>query len=195
MPQAWIPPRGELEKKVIFSPCCGDETTTYYDRAYGKACTRPPTCVGNRPPPHTEKASLPWWGCPASCLSAYEESRSAKRIPPSGVVLPPRIQGKAPHAAPPCRAPALASPHTGKPPPHPRPATASAFSGRPAAQRPLSPYPALGTGIRQRRKSLGEEGRSGGGLSSESPSNFPLRSHPLVFPPFPPSSHSPAHGL
>ena len=34
MPQAWIPPRGELEKKVVFSPCCGNETTTSYDRAY-----------------------------------------------------------------------------------------------------------------------------------------------------------------
>ena len=34
MPRAWIPPRGGLEKKVVFSPCCGDETTTYYDGAY-----------------------------------------------------------------------------------------------------------------------------------------------------------------
>ena len=34
MPQAWIPPRGELEKKVVFSPCCGNETATPYDRAY-----------------------------------------------------------------------------------------------------------------------------------------------------------------
>ena len=34
MPQAWIPPRGELEKKVVSSPCCGNETTTSYDRAF-----------------------------------------------------------------------------------------------------------------------------------------------------------------
>ena len=34
MPQAWIPPMEELEKKVVFSPCRGDETTTYYDRAF-----------------------------------------------------------------------------------------------------------------------------------------------------------------
>ena len=34
MPRAWIPPRGGLEKKVVFSPCCGDETTTYYDRTF-----------------------------------------------------------------------------------------------------------------------------------------------------------------
>ena len=26
--------QGELEKKVVVSPCCGDETTTYYDRAF-----------------------------------------------------------------------------------------------------------------------------------------------------------------
>lgn len=25
-----------MEKKVVFSPCCGDETTTYYDRALQK---------------------------------------------------------------------------------------------------------------------------------------------------------------
>ena len=37
MPQAWIPPRGELEKKVVFSPCRGDETTTYHDRAFVKS--------------------------------------------------------------------------------------------------------------------------------------------------------------
>ena len=33
MPQPWIPPRGKLEKKLYFSPHCGDETTTYYNRA------------------------------------------------------------------------------------------------------------------------------------------------------------------
>ena len=32
-PQLWIQPRGKLEKKAVFSPCCGDETTTRYDRA------------------------------------------------------------------------------------------------------------------------------------------------------------------
>ena len=30
MPQPWIPPKGKLEKKLYFSPYCGDETTTYY---------------------------------------------------------------------------------------------------------------------------------------------------------------------
>ena len=131
MPQAWIPPRGELEKKVIFSPCCGDETTTYYDRAYGKACTRPPTCVGSRTPPHTEKASLPWWGCPASCLSAYGESRSAKRVPPSGVVLPPRIRGKALLTPAPQRLPPSPAdpPHNGLSP-HIHSTASKVFGGR-----------------------------------------------------------------
>ena len=30
---ATVPPRGKLEKKAVFSPCCGDETTTRHDRA------------------------------------------------------------------------------------------------------------------------------------------------------------------
>ena len=30
MPYPWIPPRGKLEKKAVFSPCVGDETTTNY---------------------------------------------------------------------------------------------------------------------------------------------------------------------
>lgn len=33
MPQLWIPTRAKLEKKALFSPLFGDETTTYYDRA------------------------------------------------------------------------------------------------------------------------------------------------------------------
>ena len=32
-PQLWIQPRGKLEKKAVFSACCGDETTTHHDRA------------------------------------------------------------------------------------------------------------------------------------------------------------------
>ena len=34
MPQLWSPPKGKLEKKAVFSPYCGDETTTYHDRAF-----------------------------------------------------------------------------------------------------------------------------------------------------------------
>ena len=30
----WIPPRGKPEKKAVFSPHCGDETTTNYNRAF-----------------------------------------------------------------------------------------------------------------------------------------------------------------
>ena len=33
----WIPPRGKPEKKAVFSPYCGDETTTNYNRAKRKA--------------------------------------------------------------------------------------------------------------------------------------------------------------
>ena len=33
MPYPWLPPRGKPEKKAVFSPHCGDETTTYYNRA------------------------------------------------------------------------------------------------------------------------------------------------------------------
>jgi hypothetical protein len=36
MPYPWIPPRGKQEKKAVFSPHCGDETTTYYNRANEK---------------------------------------------------------------------------------------------------------------------------------------------------------------
>ena len=33
MPWSWIPPRGKPDKKAVFSPHCGDETTTNYNRA------------------------------------------------------------------------------------------------------------------------------------------------------------------
>ena len=56
MPQAWIPPRGELGKKVVFSPCCGDETTTYYDRAQ-KIQKSPRRCI--RETSDGERASAP----------------------------------------------------------------------------------------------------------------------------------------
>jgi len=36
MPWLWIPPRGNLEKKFVFSQCCKGEATIYYDRAIGK---------------------------------------------------------------------------------------------------------------------------------------------------------------
>ena len=29
MPQLWLPPKGNLEKKAVFSPRYGDETATY----------------------------------------------------------------------------------------------------------------------------------------------------------------------
>ena len=35
MPQPGIPPRGKLRKKAVCSPCCGDGTTSYSDRAFG----------------------------------------------------------------------------------------------------------------------------------------------------------------
>ena len=47
---------GKLEKKAVFSPCCGDEATTYYDRAKRKSSHRlkhPATFQG--------KASRPDW--------------------------------------------------------------------------------------------------------------------------------------
>ena len=36
MPYPWLPPRGKPEKKAVFSPYCGDETTTNYNRAFFK---------------------------------------------------------------------------------------------------------------------------------------------------------------
>ena len=36
MPYPWLPPRGKPDKKAVFSPHCGDETTTYYNRALWK---------------------------------------------------------------------------------------------------------------------------------------------------------------
>ena len=35
MSQPWSPPRGKLEKKAVFSPCCGDETTTNMTGPFG----------------------------------------------------------------------------------------------------------------------------------------------------------------
>ena len=35
MPYPCIPPRGKPEEKAVFSPHCGDETTSYYNRAKG----------------------------------------------------------------------------------------------------------------------------------------------------------------
>ena len=34
MPYPWLPPRGKTEKKAVFSKYCGDETTTYSNRAF-----------------------------------------------------------------------------------------------------------------------------------------------------------------
>ena len=34
MPWLWIPPRGKLGIKSVFSLCYEDEATTYYDRAF-----------------------------------------------------------------------------------------------------------------------------------------------------------------
>ncbi len=34
MPYQWIPPRGKPEKKAVFSPHCGNKTTTNYNRAF-----------------------------------------------------------------------------------------------------------------------------------------------------------------
>ena len=36
MPYPWSPPRGKPEKKAVFSLNCGDEITTYYNRAFKK---------------------------------------------------------------------------------------------------------------------------------------------------------------
>ncbi len=36
MPYPWSPPRGKPEKKTVFSLNCGDEITTYYNRAFKK---------------------------------------------------------------------------------------------------------------------------------------------------------------
>ncbi len=36
-PEPWIPPRGKPEKKAVFSPHCGDETTIYSNKALGNA--------------------------------------------------------------------------------------------------------------------------------------------------------------
>ena len=36
MPWPWLPPRGKPEKRAVFSPHCGDETTTSYNRAFLK---------------------------------------------------------------------------------------------------------------------------------------------------------------
>ena len=33
--------KGRMEKKVVVSPCCGDETTTYDDRAFFKRNAMP----------------------------------------------------------------------------------------------------------------------------------------------------------
>ncbi len=35
MPYPWLPPRGKPDKKAVFSPHCGDETTTNSNRAFG----------------------------------------------------------------------------------------------------------------------------------------------------------------
>ena len=40
MPWPCIPPRGKREKRLYFSPHCGDETTTYPNRAKRKAADR-----------------------------------------------------------------------------------------------------------------------------------------------------------
>ena len=49
MPWLWIPPRGKPKEKAGFSPHCGDETITYYDRS-----TSTPRCKPPYPPGKTE---------------------------------------------------------------------------------------------------------------------------------------------
>ena len=40
MPEPWLPPRGKLKKKAVFSPHCGDETARNYNRAFSIRCRR-----------------------------------------------------------------------------------------------------------------------------------------------------------
>ena len=44
MPWPWIPPRGKPEKKAVFSPHCGNETTTNHNRAFPLSGVRASEC-------------------------------------------------------------------------------------------------------------------------------------------------------
>ena len=63
MPWLWIPPRGNLEKKAAFSPCCGDEVTIYYDRATGKKPVFPPCCGGKTTTCYMTEPKYKIWLC------------------------------------------------------------------------------------------------------------------------------------
>ena len=63
MPWLWIPPRGNLEKKAAFSPCCGDEATIYYDRATGKKPVFPPCCGGKTTTCYMTEPKYKIWLC------------------------------------------------------------------------------------------------------------------------------------
>ena len=76
----WIPPRGKLEKKPVCSPCGGDETTTYSDRAKRKGAFRP---------------------LPASAAAGQAESQQRRRqeqrppaLPILHIVVPPALESK-----------------------------------------------------------------------------------------------------
>ena len=69
MPEPWIPPRGKLEKKAIFSPYYQTKTTTYYNRtqivmlfcaAQGRQGT--PFCTGPSANPFKSSMKPMWWG-------------------------------------------------------------------------------------------------------------------------------------
>ena len=51
MPCPWFPPRGKPEKKAVFSPHCGGETTTYYTEPFfqGASVRRASTSSRGRP--------------------------------------------------------------------------------------------------------------------------------------------------
>ena len=82
MPQPGIPPRGKLEKKAVFSPCCGDGTTSYSDRAFGIIAQRSlqgncfqAGCAGRR---KADGRRMRHIGTPSSCLVRNDVKKRTK---------------------------------------------------------------------------------------------------------------------
>ena len=75
MIQAWSPSAKKLDKKAVFSPCCGDEATTGYDRANKNVRSM---SFGEHIPHHGEEILLiryPYWSVEEMSAAFLHETR------------------------------------------------------------------------------------------------------------------------
>ena len=111
MPWPWFPPRGKPEKKAVFSPHCGNETTTNHNRAFPLSGVRASECSF---PQKTTVAAYGSQTIQRPTRSLYLDQR-AKAFPPAGKYIPtPRAPHPPPKAQHPTGLPTRSLPTNGK---------------------------------------------------------------------------------